>query len=111
MSEGNHQFYKLLSACAGNWRNCVHIPADGSGYLLSANRDGQPIVMAVEQFQQLTGEQVDPAECCGRLSAEGFKALYAQYLLWHMPSAGDDPLRFLCQGGSSLEHSILIPRI
>lgn len=97
MSEVNHQFYLLLSACAGNWRNCVYIPADDAGYLLSADRDGQPILMAVQQFQQLTGEQIDPAECCGQLSAEGFKRLYAQYLLWYLPSDSGNPLVQLCQ--------------
>ena len=48
-------FYYFLSACQGNWRSSVHISADGSGYLLSADRAGRPIVMAVEQLQQLTG--------------------------------------------------------
>ena len=102
MNITSKQLYIFLSACAGNWRNCVYISAGGSDYLLSADRDGRPIVMPVEQFRQLSGENVDPVECCERLSAEGFKTLYAQYLLWHMPSAEDDPLRLLSQGGSSL---------
>lgn len=105
MNITSKQLYIFLSTCAGNWRNCVYISAGDSDYLLSTDRDGQPIVISVEQFQQLSGENVDPAECCGQLSAEGFKILYAQYLLWHMPSAEDDPLRFLSQGGSSLNHS------
>ncbi len=91
--------YFFLSACQGSWRNSVHIAADSPGYLLSADRDGQPIVMAVEQFQQVTGEIIDPAECCGQLTADAFKALYAQYLLWHTPSAEYDPLLFLSQRG------------
>ena len=57
------------------------------GYLLSADRDGRPIVMAVEQFQKLTGETID--------SVESFRALYAQYLLWHIPSADADSLAVL----------------
>ena len=92
-------FYYFLSACQGNWRSSVHISADGSGYLLSADRDGRPIVMAVEQLQQLTGEPIDPTGCCGQLTAGGFKSLYAQYLLWRMPSAEDDPLCCLSQSG------------
>ncbi len=102
MPKSHYHLYNILSACAGNWRNCVYISASGSGYLLSTGRDGHPIVMAVEQFRQLTGEHIDPSECYGQLSAAGFKTLYAQYLLWHMPSAGADPLRFLSQSGSSL---------
>lgn len=89
-SECQH-LYLFLAACRGNWRNSVYISTDGPGYLLSANRDGQPIVMPVEQFQQLTGEIIDPGECCGRLTADAFKALYAQYLLWHLPLADTDP--------------------
>ena len=51
--------------------------------------------MSVEQFQQFTDESIDPTECCSQLTAEGFKSLYAQYLLWRMPSAEDDPLPLL----------------
>lgn len=93
--------YLFLAACRGNWRNSVYISTDGPGYLLSANRDGQPIVMPVEQFQQLTGEIIDPGECCGRLTADAFKALYAQYLLWHLPSADTDPFLALTQSDLS----------
>ena len=108
MNITSKQLYIFLSACAGNWRNCVYISAGSLGYLLSADRDGRPIVMTVEQFQRLTDEQVDPAECCEQLSAEGFKTLYAQYLLWNIPSAGDDPLRFLSQYLSSNSHAVII---
>lgn len=89
--------YHFLFACRGNWRNSAYISTDGPGYLLSADQDGHPIVMAVEQFQQLSGEQVDPAECCGQFTEEGFKALYAQYLLWILLSADTDPLLALAQ--------------
>ena len=99
-SECQH-LYLFLAACRGNWRNSVYISTDGPGYLLSANRDGQPIVMPVEQFQQLTDEIIDPGECCGRLTADAFKALYAQYLLWHLPSADTDPFLALTQSDLS----------
>lgn len=95
MAKFHHQLYNILSACAGNWRNCIYISVDSPDYLLTANRDGQPIVITVEQFRQLTGEQIDPAECCGQLTAAAFESLYAQYLLWHTVSAKDDPLRVL----------------
>lgn len=93
--------YLFLAACRGNWRNSVYISTDGPGYLLSANRDGQPIVMPAEQFQRLTDEIIDPGECCGRLTADAFKALYAQYLLWHLPSADTDPFLALTQSDLS----------
>lgn len=98
--------YVFLSACAGNWRNAVLIAGVAPGTpscLLSADRDGRPILMAVEQFQQLTGEPIDPTECCGQLTAEGFKSLYAQYLLWRMPSAEDDPLFHLSRNGPKMD--------
>ena len=97
MTITTQQLYHFLHACAGNWRNTVYIPADGPGYLLSTDKDGRPVLMTVDHFQELTGEQIDPAECCGQLTEEGFKALYGQYLLWHLPSDGKNPLAQLCQ--------------
>lgn len=101
MNAEYQRLYLFLAACQGNWHNSVYI-TNAPGYLLSADRDGQPIVMALEQFQQLAGERIDPAECCGQLTDEGFRALYAQYLLWRMPSAEDDPLCFLSQSSSEM---------
>lgn len=97
----DHTFCRFLSACQGNWRNSVYISTNGPGYLLSTDRDGQPIVTPVEQFQRLTDEIIDPGECCGRLTADAFKALYAQYLLWHLPSADTDPFLALTQSDLS----------
>lgn len=96
MNTVSKQLYVFLSGCAGNWRNSVFIVAkDHPGYLLSADRDGMPVVMSVGQFQQLTGEQIDPTECCGQLTEASFSALYAQYLLWRLPGAEEDPLHYL----------------
>ena len=97
MAVTTQQLYRFPRSCAGNWRNAVYIPADGSSYLLSTDRDCRPVVMAADHFQELTGEQIDPAECCGQLTVEGFKALYGQYLLWHLASDSGDPLVQLCQ--------------
>ena len=104
MASSTKQLYLFLTACSGNWRNTIHISCQGEtddfGYLLAADRDGQPIILAVQQFYQLTGVWIDPAECCGQLTADAFKALYAQYLLWQVPSAECDPLLFLSQRGT-----------
>lgn len=97
MSKSHYLLYNILSACAGNWRNCIYVSASGSGYLLSTDRDSRPIVMSVEQFRQLTGEHIDPSECCGQLTEEGFSTLFAQYLLWFLPSSSENPLAQLCQ--------------
>ena len=94
MATATKQLYMFLSACSGNWRNTVHISCqrekDNPGYLLAADRDGQ-------QFYELMGEQIDPAECCGQLTEAGFESLYAQYLLWRLPAAEEHPLRRLCE--------------
>ena len=101
----NRQLYQFLTACGGNWRNTIHISCRGEkddpGYLLAADRDGQPIILSVRQFYKLTGVQIDPAECCGQLTEAGFEALYAQYLLWRLPGTEEYPLRRLCEENSS----------
>lgn len=91
MSSSTKQLYQLRSACGGNWRNCITISAGGRGYLLTADRDAKPILMPVERFQQFTGVQIDPTECCGQLSETAVRTLYSQYFLWRMHSAEDSP--------------------
>lgn len=99
-SSTTKQLSLFLTACSGNWRNSIYIKCqsdkDNPGYLLAADRDGQPVILGVHQFYQLTGVWTDPAECCGRLTEAGFEALYAQYLLWQCPTARGHPLRQLC---------------
>lgn len=95
------QLYLFLSACSGNWRSSIYISCrekDNPGYLLSADRDGKPIIMPVARFQHLTGERIDPTECCGLLTTEALRSLYAQYLLWRCPTAQSDSLHLLIQG-------------
>ena len=70
---------------------------DNLGYLLAADWSGQPVILPVQRVYELTGVQIDPAECCGQLTEAGFEALYAQYLLWQCPSAEGHPLRQLCE--------------
>ena len=99
------QLYLFLTACSGNWRNSIYIKCqsekDDPGYLLAADRDGQPVILGVRQFFQLTGVWIDPAECCGQLTEAGFESLYAQYLLWRLPGTEEYPLRRLCEETSS----------
>ena len=101
MTSSTKQLYLFLTACSGNWRNSIYIKCqsdkDDPGYLLAADRDGQPVILPVQRFYELTGEQIDPAECCGQLTEAGFESLYAQYLLWRLPTAEEHPLRRLCE--------------
>ena len=72
MNPSTKQLYLFLAACGGNWRNTIHIACreerDSPGYLLAADRDGQPVILGVHQF----------------------------YLLWQCPTARGHPLRQLC---------------
>lgn len=98
MSIDNQQLYAFLTACSGSWRNTIHIinpKPDHAGHLLAFDRDGLPVSMAVDQLQQLSGELIDPAECCGQLTQEGFKDLFAQYLLWRIPSQQEESVENL----------------
>ena len=53
------QLYLFLTACSGNWRNSIYVKCQGEndtpGYLLAADRDGQPVILGIHQFYQLTG--------------------------------------------------------
>ena len=101
ISSFTKQLYLFLTACSGNWRNSIYIKCqnekDAPGYLLAADRDGQPVILGVQQFYQLTGVWIDPAECYGQLTEAGFESLYAQYLHWRCPTLEGHPLRQLCE--------------
>ena len=51
MTTTSRQLYLFLSACSGNWRNSIYIKCQGEkdapGYLLAADRDVQPVILAV----------------------------------------------------------------
>ena len=67
-------FYSFLRATGGNWRNAIFISCDCevcphehekpcSGFLFTVDECGQVMLLSAESVHQLTGEQVDPAEC------------------------------------------------
>lgn len=101
MPSATQKLHRFLAACRGNWRNTIYIPADDHamlpGYLMAADRDGCPVIMGVSRFTALAGEVIDPAECRGKLSQGAFEDIYAQYLLWALPSAEVDVLKELCR--------------
>lgn len=53
---------------------------------------GFPIIIAVEQLREITGEPVDPHECCAVISKSSFEAVYAQYIQWSISQKGACPL-------------------
>lgn len=90
--------YSFLAACSGNWRNTIHVNSqrkESSGHLLAFDRDGKPVLVAVDQFQKLSGEQVDPTECLGRLTEPALKDLFAQFLIWQTASPQEQALESL----------------
>lgn len=99
MSRQTKKLYLFLNACGGNWRNAIYIPCrekrNNPGYLLAADWNGQPVIMTIDQFCQLTDTLIDPNECCGLLTESAFESLFSQYLLWRTASDIKEPVLFL----------------
>ena len=92
------QLYRFLSSCGGNWRNTLYIRADDqNGCLMAADREGRPVLMGLGELCELSGERIDPSECRGQLEEGAFQDIFAQYLLWQLPSADEHPARALCR--------------
>ena len=96
-----YRLYDFLSGCGGNWRNaiflscasCAHpCQSSGRGYLLTTDSMGKPILISINAFEELTGQQIDSEECIGQLSRSAFEAMYFKHLLWSLDSAADCPL-------------------
>ena len=94
MQSTAQKLYQFLSSCRGNWRNTLFIYykdcAHSAGALMAADQDGKPVFLDAAQFCKLTGEQIDPRECRGQISWDAFEDIFAQYLLWHLPSHESD---------------------
>ena len=83
------QLAEFLTACRGNWRNACFISCDVckcrtpcSGYLMSADAGGKPVLISAAEYERLTGQRIDPSECRGNLSRSAFEDIYALYLSW-----------------------------
>ena len=75
------ELYAFLRSCRGSWREAIYIecrccpygnPAC-SGYLLTADRDGAPLLFSVSRFSQLTGDRVQKEECAAVFSRQVFE--------------------------------------
>lgn len=99
------KLYMFLSACGGNWRSSIYIEAADGGILMAMDRDGRPVFLDANEFRELTGEQVDPAECRGRLTQDAFTDIFAQYLIWHCFDSSPEHLREqLTDGGAETQN-------
>ena len=81
------QLAEFLTACRGNWRNACFISCNEckchspcSGYLMSADADGKPVLIPAAEYERLTAQRIDPSECRGNLSRSAFEDIYALYL-------------------------------
>ena len=101
--KNNCSFYPFIKAAQGNWRNALFISCkcntcpfgitpDCEGYLLVSDSMGFPIIISIEQLRAITGEPVDPHECCGEVSLASFQAVYAQYIKWSLSQKDICPL-------------------
>lgn len=99
MNQGQASFYPFLKAAQGNWRNAIYLycsrpscPHDCGGFLMAADADGVPVLIAVREFEALSGETVVPGECSSILSRRVFESAYALAILWRTVSSSDCPL-------------------
>ena len=85
---------RFLQCAQGDWRNALYIEcqecpyssAPCSGYLLTSDSEGRPVVYPADRLSELTGEDITKDECAGTLSREAFCRLYARRLLWDADS-------------------------
>ena len=73
------QLAEFLTACRRNWRNACFISCNEckchspcSGYLMSADAGGKPVLIPAAEYERLTAQRIDPSECRGNLSRSAF---------------------------------------
>lgn len=104
MDQMNRNLYELLFSCKGNWRNAIYVPCgpcphpckvDCSGCLAAIRQDGAPLLVGIREFEEESGEQIDPGDCIGTLSKDAFSSLFSRYLTWEMSSSEQCPMEYL----------------
>ena len=104
MDQIKRNMYELLFSCKGNWRNAIYVPCgpcphpckvDRSGCLTAIRQDGAPLLVGVREFEEGTGERIDPCDCIGTLSKDAFSSLFSNYLTWEMSSSEQCPMEYL----------------
>ena len=104
MDQIKRNLYELLFSCKGNWRNAIYVPCgpcphpckvDCSGCLAATRQDGTPLLVGVREFEEETGERIDPGECIGTLNKDAFSSLFSRYLIWEMTSSEQCPMEYL----------------
>ena len=115
MDQIKRNLYELLFSCKGNWRNAIYVPCgpcphpckvDRSGCLAAIRQDGTPLLVGVREFEEETGERIDPGECIGTLNKDAFSSLFSRYLTWEMSSSEQCPMEYL----ASSSFCTLVPK-
>ena len=99
-----NKMYQFLKATRGNWHNAIYIKCSSllcphgnlmpcEGILMAIDADGSPIFMPVETLRNLSGESIDPEECCITLNKHTFEAAYVEC---HTDSPENCSLKQLC---------------
>jgi len=104
LNQNKCKWYPFLQAVRGNWRNALFISCPDCpyrqqscpGFLMAADANGRPLVMPVDVFRKISGQQPDKDECRGSLSRQAFEAAFSLYLEWHTATSQDCPLWQLC---------------
>ena len=108
----SRNFYLFLKATRGNWHNAIYIKCSSllcphgnlmpcGGFLMAIDADGSPIFMPVETLRKLSGESIDPEECCIILNKHTFEAAYAQYVEWHTAAPESCSLKLLSRAAEA----------
>lgn len=106
MDQIKRNLYELLFSCKGNWRNAIYVPCgpcphpckvDRSGCLAAIRQDDAPLLVGVREFEEETGERIDPGECIGTLNKDAFSSLFSRYLTWEMSSSEQCPMEYLAR--------------
>ena len=92
MNNAKSPLYPFLSLTRGSWRNAFYIECNTcpygngncTGYLLTTDTEGAPLLMSVLYFEKATGEKVDKNECAAVISKEAFESLFNRWLVWNV---------------------------
>ena len=62
---------------------------------MSADRNAQPVLISVAEFERLTVQKIDPHECRAQLTRSAFEDIYCNYLDWCLSDRSVCPLLML----------------
>ena len=108
--------YSFLRAVRGNWRNAIFVNCGCdactyghgkicAGFLLAVDERGQVMLLPAETVHELTGEEVEPAECRAVLPRRCFDTAFSKYIEWHTPDPSACTLRQLCLDLSCIQNN------